>query len=897
MTEWIITSSALILIVLALRGLLKGKISLRLQYGLWALVLVRLLFPFSITESTMSLGNVAEDIRLQPIVQRTDTAVRQYESAYDEIVSRYEELGITVTPAQTRQEAQDRIYSDTYNTMVDSYAQEGVEVPEPQLQQEARQQAESISLIAMITEALPTIWYAGMALTGTVLLASNLYFYWRLRKSRVLLDMPEIPLRVYHTDYVATPCLFGLVRPGIYLTDEVVRDTQMRNHVLTHELTHHRHRDHIWSILRGMCLMLHWYNPLVWAAAMLSKRDAELACDESTIRTLGEKERMAYGRTLIGMTCVRHDPKSLFLTATTMIGSKKTLKERISLIAKKPKTAIVTLIACILVVSLAVGCTFTGANVTGPERNQVWEKVLTAVEEYNSRGYYQVTYDMEYDFSGHDLDHTVTREYLQHGSNEYMNIAIRNEQTEFVLRYEGTMYWREAGGSWQTGPESDRATDLALEVPTGENLVLSWTESGDGLVVVCDYSYSGYTDYANLDPTVTFHIDIEGKLTKYVCHYGFDTEISYDYILTQTVTIQDPTEATVLLYLDQAYEEVAEALGLNSDDTTPLPTVSDTVQPLPEDYTLEDLVSSYDEYHAWSDDMGNEFDAPFSMPLIYPFSEDAIAAQQEISNYFLSLLEQNRDRMASNQAPAYLSVLYDDNLNGDLLSILTFERTYPHTTNYYKVFNFDLDTGALLSNAEMAARYLPELSYPEYLMALTQFREEDYRRNASEMTGDPPESFLDTELDHDTVAMSGAKLYLDYHGSLQIAYASSTPAGAGYYQATAPFSPEDLDWTPPTREEAYAWFLTIQTDGAYTASYIPMLYDALYAAPAEFVENLAKLPQADRDEVLMLMEWETEFYGPNKLPQTVSDLEAVTEFSEVEKAIVARLREFADSLS
>ena len=43
MIEWAITSSVLILVVLTLRRLLMGKISLRLQYGLWALVLVRLL--------------------------------------------------------------------------------------------------------------------------------------------------------------------------------------------------------------------------------------------------------------------------------------------------------------------------------------------------------------------------------------------------------------------------------------------------------------------------------------------------------------------------------------------------------------------------------------------------------------------------------------------------------------------------------------------------------------------------------------------------------------------------------------------------------------------------------------------------------------------------------------
>lgn len=44
-------------------------------------------------------------------------------------------------------------------------------------------------------------------------------------------------------------------------------------------------------MLRGVCLAPHWYNPPVWWAAELSRRDAELACDEATILRIGESER------------------------------------------------------------------------------------------------------------------------------------------------------------------------------------------------------------------------------------------------------------------------------------------------------------------------------------------------------------------------------------------------------------------------------------------------------------------------------------------------------------------------------------------------------------------------------------------------------------------------------
>lgn len=127
-------------------------------------------------------------------------------------------------------------------------------------------------------------------------------------------------------------------------------------------MTHWRHRDHIWSFLRCICLALHWYNPLVWLAAFYSMEDAELSCDETTIRLMDENERMEYGRTIIGLTCTKDRMDKLLITATTMTGSKKSIKDRITLIARKPKTALYISITVFLVAVIAVGCTFTGAK-------------------------------------------------------------------------------------------------------------------------------------------------------------------------------------------------------------------------------------------------------------------------------------------------------------------------------------------------------------------------------------------------------------------------------------------------------------------------------------------------------------------------------------------------------
>ena len=123
---------------------------------------------------------------------------------------------------------------------------------------------------------------------------------------------PELRL----TRTALSPCLFGFFRPVIYLTEECAQDMQLLHHCAEHEYTHYLHRDHIWALLRGVCLALHWFDPLVWWAAALSRTDAELFCDEATIRRLGEDARADYGRSLIRMTC--RETVDPFSAATTI---------------------------------------------------------------------------------------------------------------------------------------------------------------------------------------------------------------------------------------------------------------------------------------------------------------------------------------------------------------------------------------------------------------------------------------------------------------------------------------------------------------------------------------------------------------------------------------------------
>lgn len=329
MIEWVVSSCILILAVIALRYLLRGKISLRLQYALWLLVLARLLIPVSFGSTDISVMSVVEKA---PAVQAVES-VRDVD---------------TIWQAGNGSVQGHPIGGGVDNTVM---------LAEPSAPEA---QFHRMSSALNLRKVLLPIWWCGAAVTLLVFLIANLRFATRLRKSRRPLAVEGAALAVYVAEERAVPCLFGLFRPAIYVTQAAADDPELLRHTVAHETTHFRQGDHVWALLRTVCLALHWWNPLVWWAAKLSRQDGELACDEATIRALGESERAAYGRTLIRMAC---GPGShVLLTATTMDGGKTSLHERIVLLAKKPRTAVTAAIAVVLAAVLCIGCTFTGAK-------------------------------------------------------------------------------------------------------------------------------------------------------------------------------------------------------------------------------------------------------------------------------------------------------------------------------------------------------------------------------------------------------------------------------------------------------------------------------------------------------------------------------------------------------
>lgn len=317
MTEVLVSSTVLILALAALRLLLRGRIDPRLQYALWLLAALRLLLPVPLVSSPVSVMNAAADV---PVAVQRLTA-----------------------PEDRR-------------------------APQPAAEAAAAQPAAAAETQAQTKEKLPvrtilrTVWLAGAAILAIVMLAQNLRFLRKLRRVRQPLVCAESPIPVWLVPGLPSPCLAGLFRPEIYLTPEAAADPATRGFVLRHELAHYRAKDQLWSLVRLVCQCVYWFDPFVWLAAALARRDCELACDARVLHGLDGESRAAYGRALLGLVTAKPGGSQLLSGATTMQLGKKSLKERITLIAKKPKMAAYTLIFVLIFSILLAACTFTGAS-------------------------------------------------------------------------------------------------------------------------------------------------------------------------------------------------------------------------------------------------------------------------------------------------------------------------------------------------------------------------------------------------------------------------------------------------------------------------------------------------------------------------------------------------------
>ena len=195
---------------------------------------------------------------------------------------------------------------------------------------------------------LNCIYVSVTAAAVIVLTAYNAGFVIFCRRKRTYLGTdPKSGLKVYGISHRGVPFLLF---NGIYVDPDPSRISE---YAICHEACHFKHGDFVWVILRHLVLALNWYNPVIWAAFILSGRDCELACDEEVINVYGTDHAETYAEALV-MQMQRKSEFYRFTMTTGMRSGFKSMKRRIVSIkhpAKKSLKAIAMSLASLIVIS------------------------------------------------------------------------------------------------------------------------------------------------------------------------------------------------------------------------------------------------------------------------------------------------------------------------------------------------------------------------------------------------------------------------------------------------------------------------------------------------------------------------------------------------------------------
>ena len=306
MLKEVLTVSALIAVVLLVRAIFKNRVPKRMLYALWLVVLLKLCLPGTLVslpvlpaEDAAAPAQSAElPVQTAPVVQQPAQTVTQPQTpAQQQVSPAHETVKPTAKPLTTAQ-------------------------------------------------ILQIVWFGGSALLGLWLFSAWAVFTIRLHRDRRFVGKRGGTC-IYVSDAVKSPCLAGLI-PAVYLTEDVLQ-TDEAELILSHELTHLCHLDFLWSFCRTAAVVVYWWNPFIWLAAICSKRDAELACDEAVAAKLPESKRLAYARAILAQA-----PRKT--AALSLAGPP--VKERILFLTKKQRTSVLCVILALLLVVSATGCSF-----------------------------------------------------------------------------------------------------------------------------------------------------------------------------------------------------------------------------------------------------------------------------------------------------------------------------------------------------------------------------------------------------------------------------------------------------------------------------------------------------------------------------------------------------------
>lgn len=233
------------------------------------------------------------------------------------------------------------------------------------------------------------IWVIGIM----AMLIYSMIQYMRLKRRLI----GSTPLRdnIYLADHISAPFVMGFIKPVIYLPSSMTESEP--EFILLHEQCHIKRLDHITRIIAFTALTIHWFNPLVWLAFILSGKDMEMSCDEAVMKKMDTDVRVEYSRSLLRFAT----GKKLIAAIPLAFGEGNT-KDRVKNVMRYKKPMFwVSLAAVITVICVAVGLMSSPKSKPNETDAVSIENIQNYSTEYESSAKSSTKYKTEAEFLNH----------------------------------------------------------------------------------------------------------------------------------------------------------------------------------------------------------------------------------------------------------------------------------------------------------------------------------------------------------------------------------------------------------------------------------------------------------------------------------------------------------------
>ena len=338
-------SAAITAGILLFRFIFKNRISSKLQYLMWWLLILRLLMPvtpdiglhFNLQDMLLKQAYQAELPAPAPVLDVAPASVPNTQSSYE-----------SVTPA----------------------VQPNTDIAPSQHVNPAKS-ADWYSIVFVI-------WLLGaIGFLGWLIFVKLRYYeslqhlmaggprevYELYDKCCKELGVKPLPLWIVNKSMSPGIAFFG--EPVLLVPLSLCNDESRLRFALLHELTHKKRGDHYMTLLLNILRAVYWFDPVVHFAFSELRADMESACDSDVLAYIGHEQKRGYLTVILDMFSYDTEP----ILGMSQIRSKRMAKRRMKGAFMKSRTS-PAFRAITLCIALAMSlCCFTTACQSAPEKD------------------------------------------------------------------------------------------------------------------------------------------------------------------------------------------------------------------------------------------------------------------------------------------------------------------------------------------------------------------------------------------------------------------------------------------------------------------------------------------------------------------------------------------------